>query len=1232
MTTAGTRTEVNTRNAATWPLAMLAMLVAHASLAAGAISSEDVTREKYPDADVVTVDEKERVTYNPDGTYELVSESWGKILTERGRRDESIISLSYSKRYGEASILYVGAIDAEGREREIDVSSTTNESTDNGSMSMNIYDPLDRKIMCTVPGLKVGETIHVKTMRKTVKPRCEGKWAGISVLEWSHPIVRSTYEVVSPAELPLRRVIVRNPIGNVATNVVRQSDGSIVHSFTVTNSPQAFPEPDMPALYTQVQNVRVSTAADWAEISRWYWDLCKPHLAKTNASIAAKVEELGRDMRRIFTFVSQEIRYMGLTMEDTSPGYAPHDVDITFDNRYGVCRDKAGLLVAMLRMAGYEAFPVLIHIGAKHDPEVPQPFFNHAIVAVERVGKGAKEEWISGERYILMDPTNENAKDIFPAYESDKSYLVCRPDGDELRTSPVPSAEHNGMKVKSRGTLAKDGSLFLESEIAFGGVNDTMYRDGLVRKTPEDRVKFFERVVRSLAAGAELVRCEVLPKDMQDTDAPLSVRFAARIPEVVLRGETRDEVAVPFVSRVVGFANFLLSGNTSLESRKYPLVLDSTASVSEAVEIDLGGAVGDAVDLPSASADAAGFSYRRSFTVTNGVLAAHRAQAVSTLEFSPEAYGRVREAVKAVEAAERRRPVFASNPLVDADIRTILNSSETDIYSDRAWTTTNTIVTEVLTYQGKKSAAELKFRYNPAVETAELASAVVSNRDGIVRYVSNKEMNVMDCGWAASAPRYPASKLLVVNLPSVEIGSVISYTIVYTVTNSPLPFYAAYGFDSHGPMDRRVVRVNGWRREVTSPKRVPDEPGQPVASLWRDQVIVASNRFTKMDLGVKALVSPLLPADLDMKAARDWMSKYVNVTGPALYEVPLALQLTDPEVVLKERYATRLDYMRTLASLLRGAGYDADVVFAANDANEPKEIRERIMWEKPNVRAFSVPLCRVTERTGGFLGLWTDERTWFIGTENHYAPVGPTAYEGCDYFDPTTGEFGVVTVPCEAFSVRKLSECVILVRENGAADVTMANTEWGAGVGAFRKRYSEMLPEDRQRHYQAILGEISQAASATSELDTDVDSYPAKMKFSCFISDYAVVSGDLMTLQLPKLLSTIPTYTGKARRTPFAVGAADSAVQSVKVRFPQGYTKVEHLPEPFTFANPLDPLDTWLDCRVETAVVDGCLEVRITREAHERVGSWYKPDFIELVRDRSRIANSRAGRTIVVSR
>ena len=102
---------------------------------------------------------------------------------------------------------------------------------------------------------------------------------------------------------------------------------------------------------------------------------------------------------------------MGLTMEDTSPGYAPHDVDITFDNRYGVCRDKAGLLVAMLRLAGFKAFPVLIHVGAKLDPEVPQPFFNHAIVAVEEeVGVGSPSRTKEAAKHHRKPEISKNSQ------------------------------------------------------------------------------------------------------------------------------------------------------------------------------------------------------------------------------------------------------------------------------------------------------------------------------------------------------------------------------------------------------------------------------------------------------------------------------------------------------------------------------------------------------------------------------------------------------------------------------------------------------------------------------------------------------------------------------------------------------------------------------------------------------------------------------------------------------
>ena len=1197
----------------------------------------EITSRKYPDADVVTVEEREFVSYNPDGTSETVSESWIKILTEKGRREESTVTLNYSKRYGEASIVYVGAIGADGKEREIDVSSTTVETTDNSSMSANIYDPLDRKIVCTVPGLAVGEVLHLKRKRKTLKSRVRDQWSDISVMEWTHPILKSVYQVKAPPSRPIRTSAIRHPLGNVESKVEKLDDGSMLHTYVATNSAQMFPEPDMPPVWTQVQHVRLSTVGSWQELSKWYWDLCLPHLSRTNEAMTNKVAQTGRDVRSIFKFVSQEIRYMGLTLEDTSPGYAPHDVDITFNNRYGVCRDKAGLLVAMLRIAGFKAFPVLINVGAKMDKEVPQPFFNHAIVAVEE----------QDGSYTLMDPTNENTKDIFPAYLCDKSYLVCRPEGDTLRTSPVPPSADNAVEVESFGTLSKEGSLVLENKILFKGINDTAYRGALARRTNEERVKTFERILRGVAPGAELIRCEIEPKDMSDTTVPLSAKLVSRLPEAVLRGGTRDELCVPMVSKSLGIVNWLLEGSTSLVRRKYPLAIDTTAEVREKLKIETAAALGAAIWLPQGEEITSGYRYCNSYSFTNGVLEAERQLSLSAVEFSPEEYANLREELKSVEALERKRPTFAKDALADADIRYLLSDSETAILSDTEWVTTNVSVREVLSYAGKKSASEMKFTYNPTWKKVEVVSAVVSNLDGRVSSVTAKEMNVMDCGWVGAAPRYPASKMLVVNLPSVELGSIISVVTVTKVRNAPMSFYATYQFDSHEPVVRKRVRVNDWQREVLNPQRLAREPNQPEASFWRDQVIVSSNDWAKAaamfaatdfeaEISAEDANLPLSEAAAaetaqdKIRAIRDWMAKYVKVAGPSLYEVALDRQLTAPATVLKERYATRLDYMRTMCALLRHLGFDADVVLARNNGDSPQWLRRRDIAEKPNVRAFSAALCRVRFTEGGFFGIGGKERILFIGTENQYSQMGTSSYAHGDFFNPMDGTFGIVEVESPKLESFTREHALVLVRDDGAVDFTIETEIGGPAVGAFRKTYSEILPEDRFRRYQKILGDVAQAATATSELECDVESYPARRKFSCYVPDYAVVADGVISLQLPTFVNSIPSMTGRIRQTPFAIGATSPNVDAITIRFPQGYTEIEHLPEEFTFADPLDPQQVWLTHRVKSEVKDGCLEVRIVREVLPRPDSWCKADLFALVRDWRRIGDSVANRTVSV--
>jgi transglutaminase-like putative cysteine protease len=1202
-----------------------------ASLAWG----DGITRERFPDADAVVVDETDETSYRPDGTYVSTSSRRIKILTEKGRREEGVLTLHYSARYGSARFIDVRVTGLDGVTRDVDIAATTKESTDNSSMSANIYDPMDRRIVCTVPGLKVGETLIVRSERRTVKPRIAGQWADISVFEWSCPILKSTVRVRSPKELPLKKIVLRNPLGNVTATEKTLDDGSVLRTWTATNSPQVFPEPDMPTLYTQVQNLQLSTADSWQAISKWYWDLCQPHFAKAHGLMTNKVAELTANLpagdrlariRAVYKWVAQEIRYMGLTMEETSPGYAPHDVNVTFDNRYGVCRDKAGLLTVMLRLAGIEAYPVLIHAGVKKDPDVPTPYFNHAIVAVANPDGG----------YQLMDPTDESSRDLMPAYLSNCSYLVARPEGETLRVSPVPPASENALIVDADGTLAADGSVLLEQKISFTGINDNAYRGALLRRRPDERRKFFEGILRNRFGGVELMRCDIRPADLRDTSVPLSVRLVSRVAEAVLRGETREEIDTPFISTAMGVANWLLAGNTALETRRFPLDLSTTACVEETLRLRLSGA-GPALTLPPEIRIRGKYAYERDAYLTDGTLVLRRRLAVGATEFAAGEYAALRANVKRVEAAERARPVFGRNHTANANVRYLLRRSDVDFHGTDAWTVTNTTVRQILTYDGKKSSSEMKISYNPTWEKVEIVSAVVSNLDGKVTHVSAKEMNVMDCAWASSAPRYPASKLLVVNLPSVEIGSVISTVVAVTATNAPASFYGRWYFDGYEPTAERTVRVGRQMRTVRDAVPLPVEPMAAPGGLWRDQWTVSSNSFARAAARLRPAVdvAPLefAEAGSSLASIRDWMAKHVRVTGPSLYEVPLPRQLTAPAVVLKERYATRFDYVRTLCALLRGAGYDADIVFTADDAGETAQSRQDRTVEAPNVRAFATALCRVRERTGWFGWFGGGTRTCYLGTENEYTPLETTPYEGSTLFDPADGSFGVLRPADDVWCASVENVTTLVVRENGGVDFDVDERLRGADVGAFRKRYAEMLPEDRSRHFQSLLGSIAQAASATRELVTETAAYPARRAFSCFVPGYATVADDALTLVLPDFNEALFPLTGVVRETPLGVGARDPEQTLCRVVFPAGWNIVEHLPRPYAFADPRDAREPWYVFSVRTRTDEkGRLVVEVARTRAKRGAAVLPPAYFALLKDWNRIGGSKANRTITVRR
>ncbi|MBO7090886.1 MAG: DUF3857 domain-containing protein, partial [Victivallales bacterium] len=133
--------------------------------------AQDVTKEKYPDADDALVDDYILTTYQADGTAVTFDDQAFKILTETGKNNNHTISLWFNESYGKAQVLSAKIYKPDGRVITIDVAKQTKVMVDRSQMSSNIYDPNEKVVTTTVPDLEIGDVLHFITRHEITKPR-----------------------------------------------------------------------------------------------------------------------------------------------------------------------------------------------------------------------------------------------------------------------------------------------------------------------------------------------------------------------------------------------------------------------------------------------------------------------------------------------------------------------------------------------------------------------------------------------------------------------------------------------------------------------------------------------------------------------------------------------------------------------------------------------------------------------------------------------------------------------------------------------------------------------------------------------------------------------------------------------------------------------------------------------------------------------------------------------------
>ncbi len=235
-----------------------------------------------------------------------------------------------------------------------------------------------------------------------------------------------------------------------------------------------------------------SSGASWQNVAKNYSEVVDRALADADVRAAvAKASKGATDQAqvidRLLAYLQGQVRYTGIEFDDA--GIVPRSPTETLARRFGDCKDKSALLVALLRAADIPAYIALLSAGWGDDidPELPGlGTFNHAIV------------YVPASPPIWIDATEEFARaGELPSSDRDRWALVAAPGTKALQKTPPPVAAENLLSRTRTITLAELGPARIIDEIVYHGDPEIWARRNLGQADEKTRKEFLANYAKS---------------------------------------------------------------------------------------------------------------------------------------------------------------------------------------------------------------------------------------------------------------------------------------------------------------------------------------------------------------------------------------------------------------------------------------------------------------------------------------------------------------------------------------------------------------------------------------------------------------------------------------------------------------------------------------------------------------------------------------------------------------
>jgi len=478
--------------------------------------------ERFPSDDVVQLALTRSVTVEKSGERVVVERSVYHVRRgDGGPAQTCLFAQSDTRRFGG---MRGWRVEPDGTDRKFD-----------DVVRAQIFDGVlySESVTCAVhipavPGCVIAHEVEYRETRREISSDVMKAHRGASLLA-------AAYELKRPPGWTASAMWLRGDSSSAAPpdeddgRIARWSWGP-VRLVRIEERPSCFELPPAAFIGVRCEDPRASGLSTWTEVSGWFQALASSAL-EDGERLRPVLDELSEDgpsrrdlAARIAGHVRSTCRYVPVHLGDGA--WRPRAATTVHETRFGDCKDMAFEAIALLRLAGIDAYGVLTTAGGSGaHPEFPTPYsFDHCIAAIALDGPD--------EPPVYFDATAEHVPfGRLPApLEGAWALVVGAPAETALVRLPAGTADENRTSTRVRLELLPDLSASALVEQTLTGHPAFEMQAYLEAQNAEERRQSLQRLIETRIPGAKVLEAEI--PETGSPDDSLTMRYRLAVPAV----------------------------------------------------------------------------------------------------------------------------------------------------------------------------------------------------------------------------------------------------------------------------------------------------------------------------------------------------------------------------------------------------------------------------------------------------------------------------------------------------------------------------------------------------------------------------------------------------------------------------------------------------------------------------------------------------------------------------